>query len=269
MDHRAVGVFDSGLGGLTAVRELRRLLPSENIIYLGDTSRVPYGGKSEETLIRYSQQDLAFLRSKDVKAALIACGTATTAALPTLQRENDIPVLGVVDAACRRAVEATRNKRVGLIATAASVRSGVYERTMRTMDGTIRTVSCACPLFVALVENGRYRRGDAVVELVAREYLEPMKATGVDTLILGCTHFPLLEDVIADIMGPDVTLVNAGAEAARELVAVLEKEDLLREGEGGLTLCASGEPGDFGELAAQFLDEPMEKPVEPVNIENY
>ncbi len=269
MDHRAVGVFDSGLGGLTAVRELRRLLPSENIIYLGDTSRVPYGGKSEETLLRYSRQDMAFLRTKDVKAVLIACGTATTAALPALQRENEIPVLGVVDAACRRAVEQTRNKRVGLIATAASVRSGVYERTMRAMDSAIQTVSCACPLFVALVENGRYRRGDAVVELVAREYLEPMKATGVDTLILGCTHFPLLEDVIADVMGPAVTLINAGAEAARELADVLEKEDLLRDGVGGVTLYASGDAKEFRELAVQFLDEPMATPAEPVNIENY
>ncbi len=267
MDHRAVGVFDSGLGGLTAVRELRRLLPSENIIYLGDTSRVPYGGKSEETLVRYSRQDLAFLRTKDVKAALIACGTATTAALPALQQENEIPVLGVVDAACRRALEVTDNHRIGLIATAASVRSGVYERTMRTMDGAVRTVSCACPLFVALVENGRYRRGDPVVELVAREYLEPMKATGVDTLILGCTHFPLLQDVIAEIMGPEVTLVNAGAEAARALADVLREKDLLAAGEGSLRLYASGDPAEFGQLAAPFLDEPLENPVEPAVLE--
>lgn len=269
MDHRAVGVFDSGLGGLTAVRELRRILPSENIIYFADTSRVPYGGRDEATLLRYARQDVAFLRSQDVKAVLIACGTATTAALPALQKENDIPVLGVVEAACRRAAKVTGNRRVGLIATAASVRSGVYERTLRRMDGSIRTVSCACPLFVSLVENGRYRRGDQVVELVAREYLEPMRLTGIDTLILGCTHYPLLQDVIADVMGPDVTLVNAAAESAAALRDTLQEREMLREGAGEADFFVSGEPEDFASRAEDFLTEPMAKPVQRVDIDRY
>ena len=199
MDRRALGVFDSGLGGLTAVRELRSILPSENIIYCGDTSRVPYGGRSNEILHHYARQDVSFLRSFDIKAILVACGTVSTTALPALQQENDRPIVGVVGPACRRAAAKTRNKRGGLIATAASVNSGAYERMLHQIDPEIEVVSCACPLFVPLVENGRFHRGDIVIETVAREYLLPMKEQGLDTLILGCTHYPLLTEIIADI----------------------------------------------------------------------
>ena len=151
MDQRPIGVFDSGSGGLTAVREIRSSLPSENIIYFGDTSRVPYGGRSAEILLRYARQDVHFLRSFDVKALLVACGTVSTTALPTLASENDLPILGVVTPTCAAAVKATRNKKVGLIATAASVRSGAYERTLGTMDRAIQVYAKACPLFVPLV----------------------------------------------------------------------------------------------------------------------
>ena len=217
MDTRPIGVFDSGLGGLTAVRELRQLLPSENIIYFGDTARVPYGGRSAEILLKYARQDVRFLRSHDIKAILVACGTVSTTALPQLRQESDIPILGVVEPACRRAAAVTRNRRVGLIATAASVRSGAYQRSLRQLDPDIAVTAKACPLFVPLVENGRFRRGDVVIETVAREYLEPLRREGLDTLILGCTHYPLLTDIIGDIMGPGVTLINTGEEAAWEL----------------------------------------------------
>ena len=209
MDQRPVGVFDSGVGGLSAVRELRKLLPSENIIYFGDTSRVPYGGRSPEILLKYARQDVHFLRSFDIKAILVACGTVSTTCLPVLRGENDLPILGVVEPACRRAVQMTKNGRVGLIATAASVRSGAYEKCIAEIDPAVEVIAKACPLFVPLVENGRYRPGDAVIETVAREYLEPLGRTGIDTLILGCTHYPLLMDVIGGIMGPAVTLINA------------------------------------------------------------
>lgn len=190
MDQRPVGVFDSGVGGLSAVRELRKLLPSENIIYFGDTSRVPYGGRSPEILLKYARQDVHFLRSFDIKAILVACGTVSTICLPVLRGENDLPILGVVEPACRRAVQMTKNGRVGLIATAASVRSGAYEKCIAGIDPAVEVIAKACPLFVPLVENGRYRPGDAVIETVAREYLEPLGRTGIDTLILGCTHYP-------------------------------------------------------------------------------
>ena len=270
MDQRPIGVFDSGSGGLTAVREIRSILPSENIIYFGDTSRVPYGGRSPEILLHYARQDVHFLRSFDVKALLVACGTVSTNALPVLAAESDIPILGVVEPACAAAAAATRNKKVGLIATAASVRSGAYERTLAAMDSAITVYARACPLFVPLVENGRFRPGDTVIETVAREYLTPLRDTGIDTLILGCTHYPLLTEVIADVMGGDVTLIDSGAAAARALRQALSDKDLLAQRESGtLTLYASDQPQDFGALAAQFLRRPLEGAVLPVDIERY
>lgn len=254
MDQRPIGVFDSGSGGLTAVREIRSILPSENIIYFGDTSRVPYGGRSAEILLRYARQDVHFLRSFDVKALLVACGTVSTNALPVLAAENDIPVLGVVKPSC----------------AAASVRSGAYERCLAALDGAIQVYVKACPLFVPLVENGRFRPGDPVIETVAREYLEPLRATGIDTLILGCTHYPLLTEIIADIMGPGVTLIDSGAAAARVLRQTLsDRGALAQRDHGTLTLYASDRPEDFGALAGQFLRRPLESAVQHVDIERY
>jgi glutamate racemase len=225
MDDRPIGVFDSGLGGLTAVRSLRQILPEENLIYFGDTARVPYGGRSRETLLKYARQDVRFLRSFDLKAILIACGTVSTTALPTLAAENDLPIVGVVEPTCRRAVAVTRNRRVGMIATLASVRSGAYEAQLQKLDPAVQVIAKPCPLFVPLVENGRFAPGDVVIETVAREYLEPLRDTGIDTLILGCTHYPLLWDVIHGVMGPGVTLVSAGEESAFELKRLLTARD--------------------------------------------
>ena len=270
MDQRPIGVFDSGLGGLTAVREIRNILPSENSIYFGDTSRVPYGGRSPEILLKYARQDVKFLRSFDIKAVVVACGTVSTTALPALQRENDLPILGVVDPACRRAAAKTRNKRVGLIATAASVNSGAYERTLQAIDPEIRVVSRACPLFVPLVENGRFHRGDIVIETVAREYLEPLRHEGIDTLILGCTHYPLLTEIIADVMGEGVELINVGQEAAWELKRTLQRAEMLSDApQGETTLYASDRPDDFALLAGQFLQQELRGTVRSVNIEQY
>ena len=270
MDQRPVGVFDSGVGGLSAVRELRKLLPSENIIYFGDTSRVPYGGRSPEILLKYARQDVHFLRSFDIKAILVACGTVSTTCLPILRRENDLPILGVVEPACRRAVQVTKTRRVGLIATAASVRSGAYEKCIAGLDPAVEVIAKACPLFVPLVENGRYRPGDTVIETVAREYLEPLRQTGIDTLILGCTHYPLLTEIIADIMGPGVTLIDSGAAAARVLRQTLsDRGALAQRDHGTLTLYASDQPEDFGALAGQFLRRPLESAVQHVDIERY
>ena len=271
MDLRPIGVFDSGSGGLTAVREIRSILPSENIIYFGDTSRVPYGSRSAEILLHFAKQDVRFLRTFDIKALVVACGTVSTTALPQLQAENDLPILGVVEPACRKAAAMTRNRRVGLIATAASVRSGAYERTLHRLDETIHVVSRACPLLVPLVENGRYERGDVVIETVAREYLEPIRGSGIDTLILGCTHYPLLMDLIGEIMGPEVTLIDTGEEAAWELKRTLKAKNLLSDcaQEGTTTLYASDQPEDFGSMAKHFLQEELTSPVLQVNIDRY
>ena len=206
-DNRSIGVFDSGMGGLTAVRRLHALMPKENIIYFGDTSRVPYGTRGRDTIVKYARQDVAFLRQFDLKAIVIACNTVSSVALDLLTEENNIPIIGTVEPACRRAMTMTQNGRVGVIGTAATMRSGAYEKYLHKKDGTLRLYTQACPLFVPLVENGRVHRGDIVIETVAAEYLAPLKEAGVDTLILGCTHYPLLEEVISDYMGPDVTLI--------------------------------------------------------------
>ena len=270
MDQRPIGVFDSGLGGLTAVREMRRLMPSENIIYFGDTSRVPYGGRSPEILLKYARQDVHFLRSFDIKAVLVACGTVSTTALPQLQAENDLPILGVVEPACRKAAAMTRNRRVGLIATAASVRSGAYERTLHRLDETIHVVSRACPLLVPLVENGRYQPGDVVIETVAAEYLAPLKEAGVDTLVLGCTHYPLLEKVIGAYMGPEVRLINSGAEGARAAADCLRERDALAgPGRGSCRCFVSDRQEDFSRLASTFLGWDVAQAVEQVDISQY
>ena len=270
MDMRPIGVFDSGLGGLTAVRSLRQILPEENLIYFGDTARVPYGGRSRETILKYARQDVRFLKSFDLKAILIACGTVTTTSLDTLQLENTLPIVGVVEPTCRRALLVTRTKKVGIIATLASIRSGAYEAVLRRLDPEVEVIGKPCPLFVPLVENGRFRRGDVVIETVAREYLEPLKATGIDTLILGCTHYPLLTDIIREIMGPEVSLVNAGAESVHTLRDALARRQLLApEGTGQALLCTSDRPEGFGQMARRFLQEEPTAPVRLVDIERY
>ena len=270
MDTRPIGVFDSGLGGLTAVRELRQLLPSENIIYFGDTARVPYGGRSAEILLKYARQDVRFLRSHDIKAILVACGTVSTTALPQLRQESDIPILGVVEPACRRAAAVTRNRRVGLIATAASVRSGAYQRSLRQLDPDIAVTAKACPLFVPLVENGRFRRGDVVIETVAREYLEPLRREGLDTLILGCTHYPLIKTMIGEFMGRNVVLVDPAKTAAHHLERILSERGLKADHPAGQAhFYVSDAPDGFVQTADLFLGEYKGGPVEQIAIDKY
>ena len=271
MDGRPIGVFDSGLGGLTTVRELCRLLPGEDIIYFGDTGRVPYGSRSRETIVRYARQDVAFLRTFDLKLIVIACGTVSTTALEVLAQENPIPVLGVVAPAAAAAARATRNDRVGLIGTQASIRSGAYEALIHKEDPAAQVFSQPCPLFVPLVENGRFKPGDVVIETVAAEYLAPLKAAGVDTLVLGCTHYPLLEGVISAQMGPEVTLVNAGAEGARAAAARLAELDALsgRDGGGTCRYFVSDRQEDFSRLASIFLGWDVTGAVGQVDISRY
>ena len=271
MDMRPIGVFDSGLGGLTAVHSLWKILPEENLIYFGDTARVPYGGRSKETILKYARQDVRFLRSFDLKAILIACGTVTTTSLDTLQTENDLPIVGVVEPTCRRALLVTKTKKVGMIATLASVRSGAYEATLRRLDPTVEVICKPCPLFVPLVENGRFRRGDIVIETVAREYLEPLKETGIDTLILGCTHYPLLTEIIGDIMGPGVTLVSAGEESAFELKRMLKARNLRadEDRQGESEFYVSDRVEDFENIASVFLQENLRHTARRIDIDNY
>lgn len=270
MDPRPIGVFDSGLGGLTALRELRRLLPGEELIYFGDTGRVPYGGKGREIIQHYARQDVAFLRSFDPKAIIIACGTVSANALAELSAENDLPIFGVVGPAAQAAAAATRSGKVGVIATAASIRSGAYEREIARLDPSLTVFPQACPLFVPLVENGRFRPGDQVVELVAEEYLAPLRHAGVDTLVLGCTHYPLLRDVVGKVMGGNVTLIDTGAACAAAAVQCLEEQGLLARREtGSCRYFVSDSPQDFARLAGIFLGEEAQGSVERIEIEKY
>ena len=271
MDRRPIGVFDSGLGGLTALRALARLMPEEELIYFGDTGRVPYGSRSRETITRYARQDMAFLSSFDPKAVVIACGTVSTTALEVLRRENRMPVFGVVEPAARAAAELTRSGRVGLIGTQATIRSGAYERALCRIRPEVSVTAEACPLLVPLVENGRYRPGDRVAELVAAEYMTPLKAAEVDTLVLGCTHYPLLKEIIAGQMGPDVALVDVGERCAHWVAAELDRMGLRtdRAEAGHRRYFVSDTTGGFGELASVFLGEDVSGEVEQVDITLY
>lgn len=223
-----IGVFDSGIGGLTVAREIMRNLPSEKVVYFGDTARVPYGSKSKETIIRYSRQIIRFLQEQKVKAIVIACNTASAFALDAVRDELEIPVLGVIEAGAIVAAKETKNKRVGVIGTIGTVGSGIHEEHLRKLDPEITVIGKACPLFVPLVEEGWLH--DPVTFEVARRYLRELQEREIDTLILGCTHYPLLRSTIREVMGEGVRLVNPAYESALELKELLTRKDLLATG---------------------------------------
>lgn len=255
MDERAIGIFDSGLGGLTAARVIRALMPGEHIIYFGDSGRMPYGSRSKEEIASMSCEIAEFLMSMNVKAMLVACGTITTNALDELRSRFPVPFFGVVDAACTAALRASSNGRVGVIATEASIRSGAYEKKLCSMSPDVRVTSLACPPFAAMVESGHFSRGDETAEKTVAEVLEPLKGTDIDTLLLGCTHYPLLSDIIGDCLGDDVQLISAGAEAASALEKYLRKNSMLAapSASGGEEYYTSGDLDAFAKSAALFL----------------
>ena len=222
-----IGVFDSGVGGLTVAREIMRQLPNERIVYFGDTARVPYGNKSRDTVTRYSKQIVRFLQSRDVKTIVVACNTASAYALDEIEHTLDIPMIGVVKPGAKTAVEVTQNKKVGVIATEATIGSQMYNQYIKKLDPGVQIYEKACPLFVPLVEEGLWQ--DPVTDEIANRYLSELIDLGIDTLILGCTHYPLLRSTIGRIMGEGVTLVNPAYETARELGELLREKDLLND----------------------------------------
>jgi len=219
-----IGVFDSGVGGLTVAREIMRQLPNERIVYFGDTARVPYGSKSRETVIKYSRQIVNFLMTQKVKAIVVACNTASACALDELEKEVDIPIIGVVKPGARAAIEATKNGRIGVIATEATINSGIYNRYIEENDSSVKIIGRACPLFVPLVEEGLWE--DPVTDEIARRYLTELIDRDIDTLVLGCTHYPLIRSTVGRIMGEQVTLVNPAYETAKELKGMLLEKGL-------------------------------------------
>jgi glutamate racemase len=254
-----IGVFDSGIGGLTVVSEMMRQLPHESIIYFGDTARVPYGPKSPDTVRRYSHEITSFLRAEGVKAVVVACNTATAHALPMLREELPMPVVGVVDPGARAAVDASRGGAVGVIGTKGTIASGAYERAIRALAPNMRITVRACPLLVPLVEEG-WTDAEAT-DIIAREYLAPMSAAHIDTLVLGCTHYPLLKPLLARILGDDVRLIDSARETAAETGRVLDAKGLRADARSTPRhrFIASDAPQQFLELGQRFLGSAIER----------
>lgn len=248
--NKAIGVFDSGIGGLTVLKEIIRLFPHEDTIYLGDTARVPYGTKSAETVTRYSLEITDFLVTKGIKLLVVACNTASAVALPALREKHSLPIINVIEPGARKAVATTQTKKVGVIGTEGTIKSGAYEKAIKALAPEIEVISKPCPLFVPLAEEGW--TDNEVAHAAASRYLEEMK--GVDTLVLGCTHYPLLKGAIASVMGRNVRLIDSGEETALEVRRVLSKEGLLKEeGTGKRTFYVTDTPERFVSVGLRFL----------------
>ncbi len=269
MDNRKIGVFDSGLGGLTAVKEIMSLFPNESIVYFGDTGRVPYGTRSKDTILKYTYDDINFLLSRDVKMIVIACGTASSAALPEIKTEFDVPIYGVVDSGAYEAARVTKNNKIGIIGTTATIKSGAYRKYLAEYNPDAKTFEQACPLFVPLVENGHFNT--PVTKLVVEEYLKDIKAAGVDTLIMGCTHYPLLKSAIAEYMGEGVTLISPGEEVAKFLRKKINSDNAHSDvrDDDQYSYYVSDSIESFEELGGIFLETKINGRVRKIDIEKY
>lgn len=258
MNSQPIGVFDSGIGGLTVVRALFQTLPHERIVYFGDTARVPYGSKTKETVTRFSIQNVQFLLEQKVKMVVVACNTSSALSLSELKQKFSVPMIGVIAPGAEAAVQATRTGRIGVIGTRATISSGAYETAIRETRPNVLVYGQACPLFVPLAEEG-WNDGK-VAELVAREYLRPLIESGVDSLLLGCTHYPLLAGVIHKVMGNEVTLVDSATAAAQATQRLLEEQSLVNPGgeKPRHAFFVSDRPLKFFEVAERFLGQPLE-----------
>jgi glutamate racemase len=250
---QAIGIFDSGVGGLTVLGEIMRVLPQEDTLYLGDTARVPYGTKSPETVIRFARQIASFLVQRDIKLLVVACNTASAVALDALQAEFPIPIVGVIEPGALRAAAVTKSGKVGIIGTAGTIRSSAYTKAIKRINPDIEVITTACPMFVPLAEEGW--TDNEVARLTAGVYLQGMKAHGVDTLVLGCTHYPLLKGVISEVMGSDVTLVDSAAETAKTVRAILAQSGELRplSEKGNHHFFVTDVPAGFIRVGNRFL----------------
>lgn len=260
-----IGIFDSGIGGLTVLKEVIKILPSENVIYLGDTARVPYGIRSPETVIRYSFECAQFLLKQNIKILVIACNTASAVALTELKKKIPIPVIGVIEPGAIAAVSATRNKRIGIIGTQATIMSNAYQRAIKEINKEIEVIGIPCPLFVPLVEEGWIE--GTITYLIAERYLSGLKDQGVDTVVLGCTHYPLLKDVIQQVMGRDIVLIDSAIETAKIVSKVLSKEGLARaqNDQQIIKFFVTDSPKKFVEVGERFLERKIEN-IEKISL---
>ena len=265
-----VGVFDSGVGGLTVAREIMRQLPNENLVYFGDTARVPYGSKSRDNIIRYSRQIIHFLKTKGVKAIVIACNTASALALDVVREESDIPIIGVVEPGARAALQITQTKKIGVIGTEATVQSAMYGKIIKGLDPTVSVIGKACPLFVPLVEEGFAKH--KVTEEIIDYYLASMKESDIDSLILGCTHYPLLRSRIRAYLGDKIQLVNPAYETAMDLKYILKESGMENAGNEGEHATYSFYVSDAADKFKQFANSILPYDIETtqqINIEEY
>jgi len=256
----AIGIFDSGVGGLTVLQQVGHLLPKELLVYLGDTARYPYGTKSPEVVTRYSCENADFLMERGLKMLIVACNTASSVALELLGRRHPVPVIGVIEPGAQTAVRRTTNGRIGVIGTGTTIASGAYTQALRTLDPAVEVYTRACPLFVPLVEEGWV--DNDVTRATVAVYLNSLKHSGIDTLVLGCTHYPLLKGAIADFLGSDVCLVDSAEETAKVVRATLTTAGLLRrKGPGGASFFVTDEPDRFVKVGARFLGQQVESAV--------
>ncbi len=267
MTWQAIGIFDSGVGGLTVLREIFKAAPQEDTLYFGDTARVPYGTKSPETVTRYALEITDFLVRRDIKLLVVACNTASAAALGALKKKFPIPVVGVIEPGARRAAEVSKGGRIGVIGTAGTIRSSAYTRAIKKLRPDAEVLTRACPLFVPLAEEGWV--DNEIARLTARTYLKELKDAGIDTLVLGCTHYPLLKPMIAETMGPGVALVDSAEETARTVQEILLKKKLLRPAmeKGNHHYFVSDVPASFIRVGSRFLGERLGD-VYQVNLED-
>jgi glutamate racemase len=268
MTDAPIGVFDSGIGGLTVMSEMLRLLPGESVIYLGDTARVPYGTRSPETVTRYAREGTRFLFSRGIKMLVVACNTVSAVGLENIERDTDMSVVGVIEPGARAAVKSTANNRIGVIGTEATIRSGAYDREIRSANGDMRIYSRACPLFVPLVEEG-WLEGQ-VPELAVGHYLGDIRQEGIDTLVLGCTHYPLLKPVISGVMGEAISLIDSATETARRVGDLLDDKGLLRGGGGPAEreFYVTDSPDKFRHVGERFLGTSIDN-IRKVELEAY
>lgn len=267
----SIGVFDSGLGGLTAVKELKKLLPNEDIIYFGDTARLPYGSRGKETILDYIRSDINFMRSMNVNSIIIACGTASSIITSDIKEESKTPIFTVIYPTCVSAVKTSKTKRIGVIATSATIKSGKYESQIKNICPEAEVFSKECPLFVPLVENGYIEKNNQITTLVAQDYLSYFNDKNIDVLILGCTHYPVISELISNIMGSDISLIDSGKETAIYANKILQENNILDQNNtsGNISYYVSDSVDNFKNIASIFLGEEIKSNVKKINIHQY
>jgi glutamate racemase len=266
--NQPIGIFDSGVGGLTVVAELIRRLPYEDIVYFGDVIRTPYGGRPKETIVRFACQDTGFLLEHNVKYIIVACNSASAMALDKLKSQFDIGISGVIEPGAAAAAAGSKNGRIGIIGTRATISSDSYARAIHRLDKKIKVFSLACPLFVPLAEEGYINK--KATRLIAEDYLKSLKDLNIDTLVLGCTHYPLLKDIIGDVMGAEVKLIDSAGSTANNIAEILKAKKLLKDSTGNAVhkFYVSDVPDKFREVAERFLGQRIEN-ITRINITKY